>query len=192
MSQSEDSKIPNDIKVTKSSNVMLGLTNPKSPTNVGSVMRASGCYGVDSVVYTGRRYEKAAQFNTDTHKSSHQIPLTQVDDLLAVVPKGARVVCVELVEGAIPLPAYDHPDNAFYIFGPEDGNIQQKIINRVDDVVYIPTVGCMNLAATVNVLLYDRLAKSTNFITDNDLVKESRDNNNKLREENGKRALTGS
>ena len=161
--------------------VVLGLTNPKSPTNVGSVMRASGCYGVDSVVYTGERYERAAQFNTDTHKSSHQIPLTQVGDILVAVPEGATVVCVELVEGAIPLPAYQHPDNAFYIFGPEDGNIQQKIINRVDDVVYIPTVGCMNLAATVNVLLYDRLAKSTNFITDNDLVKGSRDNNNKLR-----------
>ena len=175
MSQSED------IKVTKSTNVILGLTNPKSPTNVGSVMRASGCYGVDSVVYTGERYERAAQFNTDTHSRSHEIPLTRVEGLLDVIPENATVVCVELVEGAIPLPAYVHPDNAFYIFGPEDGNIQQKIINRVDDVVYVPTVGCMNLAATVNVLLYDRLAKSTNFITDNDLVKESRDNNNKLR-----------
>ncbi len=166
---------------SKNTNVVLGLTNPKSPTNVGSVMRASGCYGVDSVVYTGERYERAAQYNTDTHKSSHEIPLSQVDDLLTAVPEGATIVCVELVEGATPLPAYQHPDNAFYIFGPEDGNIQQKTINRVDDVVYIPTVGCMNLAATVNVLLYDRLAKSTNFITDNDLVKESRDNNNKLR-----------
>ena len=28
------------------------------------------------------------------------------------------------------------------------------------DVVYIPTIGCMNLAATVNVVLYDRLAKA--------------------------------
>jgi tRNA(Leu) C34 or U34 (ribose-2'-O)-methylase TrmL len=27
--------------------------------------------------------------------------------------------------------------------------------------VYIPTVGCMNLAATVNVVLYDRLAKAS-------------------------------
>jgi tRNA(Leu) C34 or U34 (ribose-2'-O)-methylase TrmL len=27
-------------------------------------------------------------------------------------------------------------------------------------VVYIPTVGCMNLAATVNVVLYDRMAKA--------------------------------
>jgi len=180
MSQSEDTIFTKGTKVTKNTNVVLGLTNPKSPTNVGSVMRASGCYGVDSVVYTGERYERAAQFNTDTHKNSHQISLTQVEDLLAAVPEGATVVCVELVEGAIPLPAYQHPDNAFYIFGPEDGNVQQRVINRVDDVVYVPTVGCMNLAATVNVLLYDRLAKSTNFITDNDLVKDSRDNNNKL------------
>ena len=181
MSHSEDIKVTKSTNVTKRTNVILGLTNPKSPTNVGSVMRASGCYGVDSVVYTGERYERAAQFNTDTHRNSHEIPLTRVEDFLEVIPEDATVVCVELVEGAIPLPAYEHPDNAFYIFGPEDGNIQQKIINRVDDVVYVPTVGCMNLAATVNVLLYDRLAKSTNFITDNDLVKDSRDNNNKLR-----------
>ncbi len=180
---------PEDLKITKNTNVMLGLTNPKSPTNVGSVMRASGCYSVNSVVYTGTRYERAAQFNTDTHKNSHLIPLTQVEDFLEAVPENATVVCVELVEGAIPLPAYQHPDNAFYIFGPEDGNIQQKIINRADDVVYVPTVGCMNLAATVNVLLYDRLAKSTNFITDNDLVKESRDNNNKLRVKRPLRAV---
>jgi tRNA(Leu) C34 or U34 (ribose-2'-O)-methylase TrmL len=29
-------------------------------------------------------------------------------------------------------------------------------------VVYIPTTGCMNLAATVNVVLYDRMAKGNN------------------------------
>ncbi|MBU0538004.1 MAG: 23S rRNA methyltransferase, partial [Gammaproteobacteria bacterium] len=30
-------------------------------------------------------------------------------------------------------------------------------------IVYIPTKGCMNLAATVNVVLYDRLAKGEHF-----------------------------
>lgn len=29
----------------------IGLYNPKSPENVGSVMRAAGCYGVASVFY---------------------------------------------------------------------------------------------------------------------------------------------
>lgn len=65
-----------------------------------------------------------------------------------------------LEEGAIPLPDYQHPDNAVCVFGPEDGTISQAIIDRVDAVVYVPTVDCMNLAASVNVVLYDRLAKS--------------------------------
>ena len=34
-----------------------------------------------------------------------------------------------------------------------------KITDWCRDVVYIPTDKCMNLAATVNVVLYDRLAK---------------------------------
>ena len=36
----------------------IGLFNPKSPENVGSVLRAAGCYGVNSVFNTGVRYDK--------------------------------------------------------------------------------------------------------------------------------------
>ena len=66
------------------------------------------------------------------------------------------MICVDLVEGATPLPDFEHPENALYIFGPEDGTIAQEVINSADAVVYVPTIGCMNLAASVNVLLYDR------------------------------------
>jgi len=76
---------------------------------------------------------------------------------------GCVPVAVELVEGAKPLTEYKHPARAFYIFGPEDGTLKKKITDFCDDVVYIPTEGCMNLAATVNVVLYDRLAKGDNF-----------------------------
>ena len=31
-----------------------------------------------------------------------------------------------------------------------------------EETIYIPTEGCMNLAATVNVVLYDRMAKGLN------------------------------
>ena len=50
----------------KATTVFLGLINPKSPSNVGSIMRAAGCYQVQAVFYTGKRYAKAAKFNTDT------------------------------------------------------------------------------------------------------------------------------
>jgi len=161
--------------------VSIGLINPKSPTNVGAVMRAAGCYQVDGVFYTGQRYEKAAKFNTDTKNRVTSIPLTGVDSLITNILPETKVVCVDLVEGAIPLPEYQHPENALYIFGPEDGTIDQYIIDKADAVVYVPTVGCMNLAASVNVLLYDRLAKSSTNIASDELIRQSRDTNNTVK-----------
>jgi tRNA(Leu) C34 or U34 (ribose-2'-O)-methylase TrmL len=159
----------------------IGLINPKSPTNVGAVMRAAGCYRVDSVFYTGDRYLRAARFSTDTKNVSQRIPLAGVASLLDCIPANAQLVCVEFVEGAIPLPEYRHPDHAFYIFGPEDGTIDQEIIDRADAVVYVPTVGCMNLAASVNVVLYDRLAKSGLSTGSDALILRSRDTNNRVK-----------
>ncbi|MFK3799551.1 MULTISPECIES: RNA methyltransferase [unclassified Pseudomonas] len=140
----------------------IGLYNPKSPENVGSVMRAAGCYGVASVFYTGKRYERARDFVTDTKKIHQDIPLIGIDDLKKIIPLGCVPVAVELVEGARALPEYTHPDRAIYIFGPEDGSLDKDIRDWCEDVVYIPTTGCMNLAATVNVVLYDRMAKGNN------------------------------
>lgn len=165
----------------KRSDVSIGLTQPKSPTNVGAVMRAAGCYRVDSVFYTGERYDRAEKFNTDTQDASQTVSLTGVDSLLECVPDNVKIVCVELVEGAIPLPEYQHPDSALYIFGPEDGTIKKDVIEKADDVVYVPTIGCLNLAATVNVVLYDRLAKSDLGFADDELIRQSRDTNNNLK-----------
>jgi tRNA(Leu) C34 or U34 (ribose-2'-O)-methylase TrmL len=161
--------------------LMLGLSNPKSPSNVGSVMRAAGCYQVDAVSYTGRRYARAAKFQTDTQDVSRNIPLQGVESFLDILPEGMKLVCVELVEGATPLPLFQHPERAMYVFGPEDGTIEQSVVDHADAVVYIPTIGCMNLAATVNVLLYDRLAKSDLAEAGDALIRQSRDRNNNVK-----------
>jgi len=141
-------------------------------------MRAAGCFQASAVFYTGDRYDRAERFNTDTRKKNLNIPLTGVSCLLDSVPENAKIVCVELVEGAESLPTFEHPDNAFYIFGPEDSTISQAIIDRADSVVYIPTSGCLNLAATVNVVLYDRIAKSSQTVVGDELIRQSRDINN--------------
>ena len=165
----------------KESKVSIGLINPKSPSNVGAVMRAAGCFRVDSVFYTGERYVRAARLNTDTKNVSRDIPLTGVTCLLDGIPKNTKIVCVELAEGAVPLPEYQHPGEAFYVFGPEDGTINQDILDRADAVVYVPTTGCMNLAASVNVVLYDRMAKSVLTTANDELIIQSRDTNNRVK-----------
>lgn len=163
------------------SKVTIGLTNPKSPSNVGSVLRAAGCFNVSEILYTGSRYDYAAAFCTDTQNLVSSIPLTGVNCLIESAPAGAKIVVVELAENACSLPDFEHPENAFYIFGPEDGSVKQKVVNQADSVVYIPTKGCLNLAATVNVVLYDRLAKSSQRKEGNELVRQSRDVNNRLK-----------
>lgn len=143
-------------------------------------MRAAGCYQADEVLYTGQRYEKASKFQTDTKNVSSKIPLKGVESFLDNLSEETSIVCVDFAEGATPLPEFQHPENAIYIFGPEDGSISQDVADRAHHVVYVPTIGCMNLAASVNVLLYDRLAKSTTMDTSEDLIKSSRDNRNHL------------
>lgn len=148
-------------------------------------MRAAGNYRVDNVFYTGKRYPRALMRNPDIpdmrRKVSQSIPLSEAENLIDIAPLNMKLVCVEFAENAIALPEYQHPDNAFYIFGPEDGTISQDVIDRTDAVVYVPTIGCMNLAATVNVLLYDRLTKSFQGVEDNALIRQSRDTNNNIK-----------
>jgi len=142
---------------------VIGLFSPKNLVNVGAVLRAAGVYRASFVAVSGDRtkfkYKKAS---TDTMKAYRHLPLLQVTDLKSVIPYDCVPVAVELIDNAIPLHSYKHPERAFYIFGPEDGALDESILSWCKDIVYIPTHGCMNLAATVNVVLYDRLAKQLN------------------------------
>jgi len=163
----------------------IGLTNPKSPDNVGAVMRAAGCYRADGVFYTGVRFDKAMsrgqKLQTDTKKVSNRIALTSIKNFQISIPENAVPVAIELVEGATSLVDFIHPENAFYIFGPEDKSLDKEVVAWCKHVIYVPTVGCMNLAASVNVVLYDRMAKLGPLAQGDELILKSRDTNNRLK-----------
>jgi len=169
----------------KKSHVSLGLVNPKSPDNVGSVLRAAANYRVDKVFYTGDRYpraiERKARSVDMSRKISKDVLIFRTESLIDIATENMKIICVEFAINAIPLPEYVHPDSALYIFGPEDGSIDQDIIDQADAVVYVPTIGCMNLSASVNVLLYDRLVKMADYDASNMLIRKNRDTNNRLK-----------
>lgn len=136
----------------------IGLQNPKNNLNIGSTLRAAGCYGASMVACGGSRksYRKSV---TDTMVMHKHLPLLLVDDLRSVIPYDCVPVAVDLIDGAKELQSYEHPERAFYVFGPEDGTLGKSTLNWCRDVVYVPTRGCMNLAACVNVVLWDRMSK---------------------------------
>lgn len=133
----------------------IGLYMPKTDANVGGAMRAAYCYGAAMIAIQGARFRRQV---TDPQKSWRHIPVLQVADLRAAVPFDCQPVCVELADTAVPLETFQHPARAFYIFGPEDGSVPLELTRRYA-TIKAPTDFCMNLAATVNVVLYDRRAK---------------------------------
>lgn len=134
----------------------IGLYQPKVLENVGSVLRAAGCFGAAMVAVCGPRYSSAP---TDTQKAWRHIPFLEIDDLRSVLPKECSPVAVDLVPDASPLPTFCHPERAFYIFGGEDRTLGEDVLSWCQHRIQIPTSFCLNLAAAVNIVLYDRMAK---------------------------------
>lgn len=133
----------------------IGLVGPKIEANVGGALRAAHCYGASLIVIEAPRFHHRA---TNVTQAQKHIPL-----LMGAIcdhrPYDCPMVVIEIIEGAIPLPRFHHPERALYVFGPEDGSVPRHIVDRAQHIVSVPTRFCMNLAATVNVVLYDRAAK---------------------------------
>lgn len=140
----------------------IGLHEAKDVNNIGSALRAAGCFGAAFVAVSGLRYKHS---KTDTQKAWKHIPLIQTEDLKNVIPNSAVCVGVEIVEQATSIVNYVHPERAFYIFGGEDRTLGPDTLSWCRDVISIPTSYCLNLAAAVNVVLYDRSAKQLRCAT---------------------------
>ena len=136
----------------------IGLFKPKSKANVGSTLRAAHVYGASMVVIEGARGD-ALRHGSNTPSTQRHTPVLTPENLLDVRPFDCQLVVVDLIEGATPLPDFEHPDRAMYVFGPEDGTLGKEHTKHAQHVVYVPGRSCMNLAATVNVILYDRMVK---------------------------------
>lgn len=138
----------------------IALDNPKYGVNVGGVLRAAHCYRASLVIVAGPRRTKFLRDPADTMKAYRHIPVQWLDDPLTAIPFDCVPVAVDLLPDAEPLTTFRHPERALYVFGAEDATLGRRITDRCARKVFVPTQHCMNLAATVNVVLYDRLAKA--------------------------------
>ncbi len=136
----------------------IGLIRPKNVHNEGGIMRAAHCFGASLVMLQGARFQRQS---SNVTRAERHIPTMHVDSIVDSAPHGCLRIAVDLIEGATDLRDFIHPERAIYIFGPEDGTLGKAVHERCQHVVSIPTAFCLNLAATVNVVLYDRMAKRT-------------------------------
>lgn len=135
---------------------IVALVNPKTAVNVGHALRAVGCFNADALVVSGIRYHNSV---TDTCDQWKDTPFYQAHNVFDLIPKSCVPIAVDLVEGATELSEFTHPERGFYVFGPEDSTLGAKVLDRCAYRIKISTNGCLNLAACVNVVLYDRMVQ---------------------------------
>lgn len=135
---------------------IIALDHPKFGGNVGAVMRAAFCFSAQMVVIAGQRFRRE---QPDTPHAWKHIPTLEVGEVFDALPFDCIPIAVDLLPDATPLPDFTHPERAFYIFGAEDATLGHRIVSRCPHKLVVPTRGCMNLGATVNVVLYDRASK---------------------------------
>ncbi len=131
--------------------------------NLGNLMRSAHAFGASFTFTVGATY-KALEAHADTSKSQAHVPhynWRSVDEL--ILPQGAKLVGIELVDDAIDLPSFRHPMQAAYVLGPEMGTLSAPLLARCDYVVKIPTSFCVNVAIAGAIVMYDRVTSLARF-----------------------------
>jgi tRNA G18 (ribose-2'-O)-methylase SpoU len=134
----------------------IGAEGISKPMNLGNLIRSAHAFGASFVFLVDAHYTVSSALSDSQAES--QLPLyrfASVEEL--VLPGRCRLIGVELLDEAVELPSFRHPQNAAYVFGPERSSLSPEMVARCDHVVKIPTRFCINLAAAGAIVMYDRM-----------------------------------
>jgi tRNA(Leu) C34 or U34 (ribose-2'-O)-methylase TrmL len=181
MSETFDSAIFGKNKKAGTAPAVIML-NPKYDYNVGGAQRACSCWGIHQLWWTGNRVrfepktskgDKKRLPREERMKGYKDVELFQFDYPFDQFEK-VTTVAIELVPGAEQLPAFEHPERAVYVFGPEDGSIDPMMRRHCHRFVSIPAHHCTNLCMAIGLVLYDRFIKLHGQVRLDDVLKERR------------------
>jgi tRNA G18 (ribose-2'-O)-methylase SpoU len=135
----------------------IGAERMSKSLNLGNLMRSAHAFGASFTFTIGAAYQ-ALEAAADTSKGGKHVPHHDWRNLEEMkLPKGCKLVGIELVETAIDLPSFGHPLRAAYVLGPERGVLSPALLARCDYVVRIPTSFSVNVAMAGAIVMYDRV-----------------------------------
>ena len=135
----------------------IAILNSKFKSNLGTLIRTAHVSGADFIATIGPRYKH--EF-TDTSKATRHIPLFQYDtfeEFYKSLPRGCKLVGIELEDRAQDLCDFEHPSRACYLLGAEDRGIPQDIMDKCDSLVKLKGEISLNVAVAGSIVVYDRI-----------------------------------
>ena len=134
----------------------IGIQNGKTPENLGVLWRSAQNLGASFIFTIGNRYAKQA---CDTHNAVKSMPYfhyESFEDFFNNLPKGARLVGVELTEKAEPLETFNHPRRCVYLLGAEDHGLSKEAIEKSHFLVKFNSQLSLNVSVAGSIVMYDR------------------------------------
>jgi tRNA G18 (ribose-2'-O)-methylase SpoU len=139
----------------------IGAEGVSKSANVGALLRTAHAFGASFCFTLGTGFDARAGRSADT--AAH-VPLWRFDSPAALhLPRGCKLVGIEIHEDAAELPSFRHPLSAAYVLGPERSSLSPALLARCDHLVRIPTRFSLNLAVAGALVLYDRLLQHGRF-----------------------------
>jgi len=136
----------------------IGVYRSKTEINIGTLWRSAFNFGASFIFTVGKRYKTQS---SDTTKSYKHIPLysyVNLEDFKNHIPYGCSIVCIEQSEKAKNILEFIHPERCLYLLGAEDDGLPEKIMFG-NQVVYISTPMCLNVAVAGSIIMFDRQNK---------------------------------
>lgn len=136
----------------------IGVEGSNKVMNAGNLLRTTHAFGGSFFFFVRPTLNMQELELSDTARSTGEMPVYQFNSAKDLfLPKGCKLVGVELTEDAIDLPRFYHPKQAAYVLGPEKGNLSPEMQARCDFMVKIPMKFCVNVGIAGSLVIYDRL-----------------------------------
>jgi len=128
--------------------------------NIGTMIRNANAFNAEKVFYYGKKkYDRRGAVGTH-----HYVDLNFISDNdgLLSLKSDFVFVCLDNVEGSVPIENFKWPENALMIFGEEGFGLSDEILALADHIVSITQYGSvrsMNVGTTSGIAMYDYMKK---------------------------------
>lgn len=157
----EQLSIKDFLKEEKENRLVLMLDSIFDPQNLGAILRAAECFGVDLVLFSKNRGTDITPVVAKTSVGATELmPILKVSNLAETMKsfqkEGFWAVAAEAGEGSESLHDFKFPNKTLLILGSEGKGIQPLISKKCDFHLRIPMLGkidSLNVSQATAVLL---------------------------------------